>query len=648
LELFTSLIERHQLGRRWLNDAEIRLIEDGDLKEIYRLVSNHVLCENAVTYDPDVKTPVDLQDEAWGFDLPRRELKREDGTIGGYPHGSSILHVAVYHGQPALIKKLFELKRKPDMDMIDVNGDSALHVTLKMKRSKQELDNCLLALIEGKANVNILDLEKYTPIMRACQVQNWKMADILIYSGKCNINLQPDVTTPLHLAVEFKDLTTIRSILKHGAELKLLDKTGKTALDLAVIMKDKEIIIMLLKHDPNINTASPMAKHYLPLLIELGHFEKVKEILENDPSSANYEWNNPEYDIEKCTLIAAAIQFERLDVAKLLLEHYNANVNSVIVQKVKKPYTQEMITMELTALHLAIIKKSDLMVSLLLQKGADVTLLTEPDKLNPLMLSVKSNVSMMVLKLLLDHPDVDINSLSGLGANLIHFAAEADNVDLIKELIAKGLDVNNETKLGQSVLSSACLAGKINAAKELIDTYKLAITGTGGEKFITDSYPPLHCAVIGGNVDLVAYLLDKAKESGEDLVNFSLHENQMKPIHLATLNGHFGVLKLLLDRGADVQATINISGDKGVNCLHLASGYGYVDMVNLLLDHGIPINAATTVQKQTPVHFALRRFQFNVVQALGERGGASDGMAVQLAIQTGNVEIIEVLEKMKK
>jgi len=180
---------------------------------------------------------------------------------------------------------------------------------------------------------------------------------------------------------------------------------------------------------------------------------------------------------------------------------------------------------------------------------------------------------------------------------------------------------------------------------------KFEIKGSGLEKFITDSYPPIHSASISGSVELMSYLLSKGKElyDGEDLVNYTPLENQMKPIHLAVfLNGHIDLVKFLIENGADPKLTINISGDKGVNCLHLASGYGFDKIVDVLLNYGMEINSMTTVQKQTPLHFALRRFQFPVVKLLGERGGSSDNIATQLAIQTGNVEILEFLDTLKK
>lgn len=643
-----QVIDRHNYGRSWLKEAEVRLIEEGDSKEVYRLISNHIINENATCKDTEDQTDMDKLDEAWGFEIPPKESKK-DGLIFGYVPGSSILHIAVQTGQSALIKKIFDLKRKPNPDIKNGQGDSPLHTTLMMKKNRQELDNLLLTLIEVKANVDILDKENYTPCTRACQVKNWKMVDILIYSGKCNLNLQPDIATPLHYAVEHKDLATIRSILKYDIDLKIVDKNGKTATDIAVTLKDKESVALLLKKDTNINSKSVMAKHYLPILIELDYIDKTKEILEVDPSSANYEFNNPEYGIEKCSLIASAIQYERKDLIKLLLENFNIDVNATISQKMKKHNSEETEIQTLSPLHLAILKKSSELVHILINKGADCVALTEPHKLTPLMLAIKTQAPIDIIKGIMESKSVDIQALSGSDTNLLHFAAESDNIELFNELIEKGLDIQNMSKLNQTILSSACMGGRLKMAKFLIEEKSQDIRGSGSEKFITDSYPPIHCAAISGNIELMSYLLAKAKEiTGEDLINFSPYENQMKPIHLAVLNGHKDLVQFLLDKGADPRQTINISGDKGVNCLHLASGYGFASIVALLLDFGMEINSQTQHQKQTPLHFALKRFQFSVVKVLGERGGASDSIATQLAIQTGNVEILEFLETLKK
>jgi ankyrin repeat protein len=117
----------------------------------------------------------------------------------------------------------------------------------------------------------------------------------------------------------------------------------------------------------------------------------------------------------------------------------------------------------------------------------------------------------------------------------------------------------------------------------------------------------------------------------------------MKPIHLACLNGNYDVVQLLISAKADLNSTIHTS-EKGVNCLHLASGYGFEEIVGLLIDSGMDINK-TTSEGSTALHFALKRLKLNVVKYLAKRGINSDSVAMQLAIQTGNLEILEFLEE---
>jgi ankyrin repeat protein len=517
-----------------------------------------------------------------------------------------------------------------------------LHILSHMTRNKDTLEEIAGMFLELQPDVNIKDKNNKTALLLACEAEQWKYVTKLIFDGKADINLVPGVSTPLHHAVFFKEMTTLRSLLKLQADIHILDSQGRTPIDISALKKDKDLTVMLLKHDPNIDPKRENAKHYIPILMELDQIKKIKEIIDQDPEIANYEWDHPEAKIQKCSLIAGAIEQGSLDIVKMLIENYKVNVNATIEQTIHNQ------SHSFTPLHLAIMKNQPGLVKMLIEVGADCSIPTEPDKLSPLMLACKNKLDIDTIKLILNCEGVDFNVLAGDESNLLHFAASANNIELFKEFIEKGLDLHNTTKKKQTVLASACLSGSLEMTKYLVEELNLDIRGSGEEDFITDSYPPLHCSVLSGNKGLVEYLLKKSVELlGTSFVDQCNIDGQMRAIHLASLNGKTEIAKLLIDTGCDLTKTIQISGDKGVNALHLACGYGFAEIVNYLLDAGMDVNSETLVQKSTPLHFALRRMKLEIVKNLKERGAMSDGAALQLAVQTGQVEVLDLLDSMK-
>jgi len=652
-QVISALLERHRQGRKRIYPEDIIILENGDYKEILRLITTTTLNINAIIIsDPNKISNENKYDEELGFVSPRGSKI----TKFGYPHGSTLLGIAVLLGQTQLIKKIFEQKKQtPNLSLQDENGDTLLHLCTKMTMNKGELTNIVQELIDNKAPCDILDNAGYTPLMRACERGLWKMASMLIFEGKANVNLKPGLTTPLHLAIQNRELKIIRELLSQDVNLLIVNSNGQTPIDLSVLTKDKELYMLLLQKDSNIDAKGKMAKNYLPILIEVGNeisggLEKIKEILTNDPSLANFQWDNPELGIEKCSLIAAAIEHDRLDVATYLLDSSNFNVNvNIPISKNVKTLNGATEIHTLYPIHMAIMKRNQNMVQFLLNKGADTKIPTQPEGLSCLMLAIKFKVSQEIIDLLMN--DQDIQAVSANGENLMHFAADSGNLPLIELLISKGLDLHNQTLTGnETVLSSACKGGNLEIVKFLVEKKLMDIQGSGKELYTTGSYPPLLCAVIGGSSEVVRYLIDKSKEYDfNGYVNQPKTEHIMKAIHLACIHGKTDVLKVLLEKDADVNATIVVNGEKGVSPLHLAAGFGWIDIVEILVkEKGMNPNLLTA-GKQTPLHFAMKRLQLDMVKKLlGECGATPDGAAMQLAIQSGNVQLLELLDRAKE
>ncbi|MCP9258811.1 Serine/threonine-protein kinase TNNI3K [Dirofilaria immitis] len=108
--------------------------------------------------------------------------------------------------------------------------------------------------------------------------------------------------------------------------------------------------------------------------------------------------------------------------------------------------------------------------------------------------------------------------------------------------------------------------------------------------------PPLHLAVMCGNIEMVEKLIDRgASLQISDFVNFT-------PLHCATYFAHEKIVRLLIKRGADP----NACGGVRDRPLHLASNKGQISIVSALLEADADPTLADD-EGNTSLHFAAKQ-----------------------------------------
>jgi len=211
-----------------------------------------------------------------------------------------------------------------------------------------------------------------------------------------------------------------------------------------------------------------------------------------------------------------------------------------------------------------------------------------------------------VKALLKDNPEL-VSSRDNWGDTPLDMAVRYRHKDVVKLLLAKGVDINAKTG-GYPPLFTAVESGQ----KEIVEL--LLAKGAEVNAKIGDGETPLHMASTGiaSRKDIAELLLAKGADINAKTTadrNGGLDKGGT-PLHLAAEDGHKDVVELLLAKGADINAK---NGDG--TPLHMAAGHGRYEVAELLLAKGAEVNAEN-YDGETPLQVAEKKWP-------GERGSVA-------------------------
>ncbi|XP_041346619.1 putative ankyrin repeat protein RF_0381 [Gigantopelta aegis] len=219
---------------------------------------------------------------------------------------------------------------------------------------------------------------------------------------------------------------------------------------------------------------------------------------------------------------------------------------------------------------------------------------------------------------------------------MIHMASACGHVDVVRCLIQKGCDVDAvclETET--TPLMFASNRGHLKVVELLVEN------GADILRVNKENDCGLHLACRANHEDIVRFFLN----SGMDVD--CRGEHGRTPIMFACRFGYERLVSYLLSKTPDVYAIPR--KDYNHNCLHLACINGSVTIVQALFDYGMDIDVISLDQRRTPVMFACRHGQLQVVRRLMHcRANMTkvdiDGLTcLHLAAMSDNVDLIELL-----
>jgi ankyrin repeat protein len=270
-----------------------------------------------------------------------------------------------------------------------------------------------------------------------------------------------------------------------------------------------------------------------------------------------------------------------------------------------------------------IITNNKLIADILLEKGANVNIQNKKGLTCLMICSTKNYFSF-------------VESLTNKPFNKQYLMSNIyyNNLDILKNIIKAGADVNMKDKIGNMALHYASQTNNVDIALELINAKS---------------------DINFKNVFLSSPLLFSILTKSEDVFNILIKMNvdvQGTPLYNAIKMKNMNMIKALIKKGADIN-TISY----GYTPLSLAVLNNDEELIKLLLDNGANINKASTdltYTGYTPLMFAVDKEYVDIVQLLIDRGAdankksAHDSSAYVIAYHKNNKEIIKILNEYSK
>ncbi|XP_066985151.1 uncharacterized protein [Macrobrachium rosenbergii] len=243
----------------------------------------------------------------------------------------------------------------------------------------------------------------------------------------------------------------------------------------------------------------------------------------------------------------------------------------------------------------------------LIEDGAEINVRLDKTMAVPFHYAAEHN-NVEVLRMLLSK-GADINIKSSNNMNALHFAALLGSNDALEYLLQEGADINAQTKqLGWSPLHITVSNDNLEATQILLENNAFinikdnmgltplhaSILGSGETMKILldtmtidvnakdiDGLTPLHHAARGSTAIFAKQLLQHYKTDVNALSN-----SQMSPLHYAAITGNVEISRLLIEH----KASLTTTDSSGSTPLHYAAFYGNTEVALLMIkaDESLP------------------------------------------------------------
>jgi ankyrin repeat protein len=360
--------------------------------------------------------------------------------------------------------------------------------------------------------------------------------------------------TALYAAVCREHYVVVNILLEAGSDPRIPGGEFGNALQAASAMGFENMIPLLLTHGADINCQCGMYGTALQAAAAHGHEDIVSLLIEHGADvNAQAGWYG--------TALRAASANGYETVVQALLDA-GADLEPKLVGNNTPTASNTSALSDATA------AGSESIVRLLLVHGADANGLDDGSgELRPLHKAVQSGNLTMVTLLLERGADLSANSREGTA---LHLAASFGDAPMVQLLLEFGAEIEVHDPQSRTPLLVAAEETDTAAVAE-----KLLADGANPETRDIDDSTALIVAATCGHENIVRKLV----EYGSNIQAKNTHWTT--PLLAAAKNGHSSIVRFLLDKGADPE----LQDVEGANALITAANNKHPAVVDLLLQH---------------------------------------------------------------
>ncbi|EEB55393.1 ankyrin repeat domain protein [Wolbachia endosymbiont of Culex quinquefasciatus JHB] len=220
--------------------------------------------------------------------------------------------------------------------------------------------------------------------------------------------------------------------------------------------------------------------------------------------------------------------------------------------------------------------------------------------------------------------------------SLLHLAAMVGEVNAVRYLINRGIDVNSRNAIFHTPLHLAAGIGHVEVVKILVREGNAEI-----EVFDARNQTPMHYAVNNKKLEIVKLLL----ELGADVNSARVGQNSMKlsPIHIAVSNTNYDERDLCLDilkcLIREPNAQVNLQDYENKTPLHYAER---LKTIEVLLTREDIDPLVKDDSGKTPFDYAKPEIKKALIS---NKYGSEKNSLLHLAAQRGEIELVESILK---
>ena len=556
--------------------------------------------------------------------------------------GLAVLHSAALGGDLALFQYL--IKNGSDVFSKTKNGRSCLHIAAE----ERHLRICRVLLQNYNFDVHERDDDGLAVLHNAALGGDLELFQYLIQNGSDVFSKTKDGRSCLHLAAEAGHLKICRVLLQnHNFDIHAIDDDMFTVMLRAACSDDLELLEYLIQNGSDIFSKTKHGGSCLHLAAESGHLKICKVLLQK------YNFDIHATDDSSWTVLHGAAWSGDLELLQYLIEngsdifsetndgrsclHLAAKTGHLkICRALLENYNLDMYARDdsgLYVLHHAAWSGDLELFQYLIEKGSDIFIKT---KNNSSCLHFAAKVgSLKICKVVLQKYNFDINARDDGGLTILHSAAWSGDSELLQYLIEKGSDVFSKTKSGRSCLHIAAEEGHLKICRMLLTNYIFAV-----HERDDDGFAVLHCAALGGDLELFQYLI----KNGSDV--FSKTKNGRSCLHIAAEQGHLKICRMLL---TNYNFAVHERDDDGLAVLHSAALGGDLELFQYLIKNGSDVFSKTK-NGRSCLHIAAEEGHLRICRVLLQNYNFDvherddDGLAVlHNAALGGDLELFQYL-----